>query len=75
MKIRNIDIDWPQIDDLDNVYGLIKIGWIDERLGYGELEINIYDKDESVTLRSEYMGKEFVKQILNKIVDDAELVD
>jgi len=56
-----------------NLTGLgVKFGWMGTD-GYGEISIT---KTETGTIEidSEYMSKEFVMEVLKKLVDDAELI-
>ena len=62
------------VDDIDtwaehdNNKGGIAISWSTDDIGFGEINI-IKDKDDSIRIESEYMGKEFVKAVLDKLVD------
>ena len=46
--------------------------WTAEGIGFGQIEFWV-DADGCVEIFSEYMGKEFVKLALIKMVDDADL--
>jgi len=50
------------------------ISWSSEK-GFGEITFSQLPGDEGViTIDSEMMTKEFVKAVLNKLVDDAQLL-
>ena len=50
----------------------IRISWHDYS-GFGE--VLIYKDAEEIKIQSETMGKDFVKELLNQMVDEAELVE
>lgn len=68
------------VDDIDtwaehdNNKGGIAISWSADDIGFGEITI-VKDKDGSIRIQSECMGKEFVKAVLDKLVDMAEITD
>lgn len=49
--------------------GLIDIGWQTKSAGFGHLSFD--NKDGKIHCSSETMGRKFVKEVLNKLVDDA----
>jgi len=49
--------------------GLIDIGWNTKSAGFGHLSFD--NKDGKIHCSSETMGREFVKKVLGKLVDDA----
>lgn len=65
------------VDDIDtwsehdNNKGGMVISWA-TGMGFGEITI-IKAKDDSIRIDSEYMSKEFVKAVLGKLVDMAEI--
>jgi len=52
----------------------IKIGWCDTERGWGEILITRNSPRFDIVIDSETMGKDFVKEVLNKLVDNARLV-
>ena len=52
----------------------IRIHWTSNSLGFGMLDIGVRE-DGSIWFDTEHLGKEFLKAILNKMVDDAEIAD
>jgi hypothetical protein len=50
---------------------VVNINW-DSTEGFGQLGI-IINESGKVFIDTEYMGREFAKQVLNKLVDDAEV--
>ncbi len=50
----------------------VKFSWIGTN-GYGEISIT-ETTDGTIRIDSEYMSKEFVMEVLKKLVDNAELV-
>lgn len=54
-------------------WSTIQIEWTDENIGFGE--INIIFMNGRVFLDSENMNKDFVKKILNNLVDNMEMTD
>lgn len=50
---------------------VVNIDW-DSSEGFGQLGI-IINESGKVFVDTEYMGREFAKQVLNKLVDDAEV--
>jgi hypothetical protein len=51
---------------------LVTFFWLDEKTGFGQ--INMVDDKGKITMDTEYMSKEFVKKVINQLVDDAEIV-
>jgi hypothetical protein len=51
----------------------IKLSWVASD-GYGELQIKRAD-DGNCYIDSEHMSKEFVMEVLKKLVDDSKLID
>ena len=49
--------------------GLIDIGWQTESAGFGHLSFD--NKDGKIHCSSETMGRKFVKEVLNELVDVA----
>ena len=49
----------------------VKLSWIGD--GYGDISITETETG-AIKIDSEYMSKEFVMEVLKKLVDDAELV-
>ena len=49
--------------------GLIDIGWQTKSAGFGHLSFD--NKDGKIHCSSETMGRNFVKGVLNKLVDDS----
>lgn len=64
-------IETAVIDSIDGMdkKGLIDIYW-DGELGFGHIYL-IFNNDDQLVIESEYMGKEFIKEVLCKLVDDA----
>ena len=52
----------------------IKIGWCDTERGFGEILITRNGAMFDIVIDSETMGKDFVKEVLNKLVDNGRLV-
>ena len=50
----------------------VRLGWMGTD-GYGEISITEM-VEGTIRIDSEYMSKEFVMEVLKKLVDDAELV-
>jgi len=50
----------------------VKLSWMGTN-GYGDISIT-ETADGTIRIDSEYMSKEFVMEVLKKLVDDAELV-
>ena len=73
------DIDtWAEHDG--NKGGIV-ISWSTDDIGFGKITI-IKDKDDSIRIDSytaklmqEHMGKEFVKSVLDKLVDMTNITD
>ena len=53
--------------------GLIDIGWATVSAGYGHLSFN--NVDGKIHCSSETMGRNFVRSVLNKLVEDAVFED
>ena len=51
----------------------MKIRWSDKDYGYGE--IDFFLRDGKIEIDSEFMGKDFVKRLLDKLVEDAIIVE
>ena len=67
--VRSVSIDGV----FGNLTGLgVKFGWIGTD-GYGEISITEM-VEGTIRIDSEHMSKEFVMEVLKKLVDDAELV-
>lgn len=49
---------------------LVRLAWIDEERGFGQIDIF---QDEEILIDSECMSREFVKQVLSCLVDQARL--
>jgi hypothetical protein len=57
-------------------YILMQLKWYEEGTGYFRLVAIYYDeKVGKFKLESDAMGKEFVKSIICKIIDESDLVD
>ena len=54
--------------------GAIDISWSDPQLGFGHITI-IKDKNNKVGIWSEYMGLDFVREVLAQILDEAMLME
>lgn len=52
--------------------GALCVAWSTVSAGFGE--INIFVKDDKLMIENEGMSKDFIKQVLCKLVDSAELV-
>jgi hypothetical protein len=48
-----------------------RISWADDNLGFGE--IAFYKDNGKLKLDTENMGKDFVKKVLNNLVDNTEI--
>lgn len=57
--------------DVNNVGFVVR--WATESAGFGELSVHVLDG--RLTIDNERMTKGFVKEVLSKLVDSAELVD
>jgi hypothetical protein len=55
----------------DGCIGFV-IDWESKSAGFGQLAVSVY-RDGRVKLDTECMGREFVKAVLAKLVDDAEV--
>ena len=53
-----------------------RISWAGnkEDSGFGQITINRF-KNGAIVIDSEYMGKDFVKKVLTKLVDDAKVCE
>lgn len=49
-----------------------RISWLDPEKGFGNIDI-FYSKKHGTTIESEAMSKDFVKEVLNAMVDGAKL--
>jgi len=52
----------------------VVIAWGAYKSGFGELTI-ITDAEGDTKIRTETMGKDFAKRVLNKLIDDAEVTE
>jgi len=52
----------------------VNIGWYSDELGWGELEF-YFTLDGKLMIDSETMGKEFIKEVLEQVVENAILKD
>ena len=50
----------------------IVFDWMETDIGYGSIEIQI--ENGEFVIDSENMSKEFIKAVLNKLIDDAQLM-
>ena len=55
--------------------GLIDIGWATKSAGFGHLSFKNCKGDGKIHCSSETMGRNFVRSVLNKLVDDAVFED
>jgi hypothetical protein len=69
MEINNVEI--LGVKEKDENAGLLRIEWQYEK-GFGVL--NLFINNGKVEIDSEFMSKDFVKQILCKLVDEAKLL-
>jgi len=53
---------------------LVKIKWSKEGIGFGELDIST-DYEGNSTIITEFMSREFVREVFNELVNSATLVD
>lgn len=70
MKINSVIIEDAGVNTTGS-RGIVDIFWEGEG-EFGHIYLYFYG-DGRIKIDSEYMGKEFVKQVLSKLVDDAEL--
>ena len=52
----------------------VKIRWSKEGVGFGELDVTA-DYEGNTTINTEFMGREFVREVFNELVNSATLVD
>ncbi|HUU88747.1 MAG TPA: hypothetical protein VMX17_13480 [Candidatus Glassbacteria bacterium] len=52
----------------------IKIGWCDSEHGFGEILITRNGIMFDIVIDSENMGKDFVKKVLNSLVDNGRII-
>jgi hypothetical protein len=48
-----------------------RLHWEEPNIGFGQIDL-FYNEELNFTIDSEYMSKEFVKAVLNKLVDNCE---
>jgi hypothetical protein len=48
-----------------------RLHWEEPNFGFGQIDL-FYNEELNLTIDSEYMSKEFVKAVLNKLVDNCE---
>ena len=53
--------------------GDIDLDWTCKGIGFGHLAFKL--KDGKILCNNEYMGKEFIRSVLNKLVDDCILTE
>ena len=58
------------LDDEVTLYEPIVINWSVKKVGFGE--IRFWEKDGKIICDNEGMSKEFIKKILNSLVDKSE---
>lgn len=68
LKIDNVDM-WGE-NELVN--GGIRIYWSSDKIGFGELTI-YKDKNNKIVFDTECMSKDFVKAVLDKLVEIGEI--
>jgi hypothetical protein len=49
------------------------IDWYDQNFGFGKISIFQFNKNGKIVLKSETMGKNFCKKILNALIDQSEI--
>lgn len=66
---------FEQLDDQCYPKQPLYIGWVANKIGFGELYFYTKETDDGVTIYcdNELMNKEFIKRMLCKMVDDAVL--
>jgi len=52
----------------------VKIRWSSENIGFGEIDI-ITDYMGETTIKTEAMGRDFVRDVFNALVDSATLIN
>jgi hypothetical protein len=73
MEIKNIEI--KELESWENQYGSwnnggLQISW-SANIGFGKLDI-VIGKNNKIFIDTESLGKEFAKQILCQMIDEAE---
>jgi hypothetical protein len=67
----NCKVQIEQVDMFKNSKDVVVllIDWSQEGTGFGQIIIKKYP-DEQIVIDDEYMGKEFVKEVLNAFIDN-----
>lgn len=60
--------------EISGVQGALLLQWSAKAIGFGETYISV-EKDGIITINNEMMSKNFLKQMLCKMIDDAVLLD
>ncbi len=50
------------------------LNWDDPERGFGQIEFRKYSDKESVVIDSELMSRDFIKSVLNALVDKARVI-
>jgi len=70
----HIDAVAINIADFQNPHIFITIGWTDEEMGFGSINVIAFTNEKTV-IESEFMDKEIIREIMVALVDDATLID
>lgn len=70
IKEVNIVGVYASVDDIG-----VRLGWIDDEKGFGEIAITYSATLDSFSIFSECMTKAFVKEVLSFLVDNSHLLD
>jgi hypothetical protein len=73
VKIDGFLADHTEILSSDEVYFILYLAWDDEEHGFGTIRIS--QNNKGIYIDSESMGKDFVKEVLCSLVDQAEIVN
>jgi len=69
--IKETDINAVASNELGFAF---RVGWFDDEKGVGNIDF-MYSKQHGFTIESEAMSKDFIKTVLNSIVDNARIKD
>lgn len=54
----------------NNEYRGFKLSWISDEIGWGEIDIYQFYKNNKIQIDDEYMGKEFIRRVFNKLLEN-----
>ena len=71
MDIEQIQKMFDRCPDEESLNTIVHVCW--SRTGIGVGEFYIWQDENGLYIEDERMGKEFVRNVINKIIDDAEI--